>query len=74
MERERVIKMAHNEAIGGHMGGKKVWERLKRDFYWPNMLQDCKDWVRRCEVCQRTKASRQAKLGKMIPLAILKAI
>ena len=47
---------------------------MKRDFYWPDMLQDCKDWVRKCKICQKTKISRQAKLGKMIPLAIPEAI
>ena len=39
----------------GHEGIFKTYNRLKRDYYWVNMIQDVKYIVRTCKKCQLFK-------------------
>jgi hypothetical protein len=42
-------------ATGGHLGRDKTLEKISSRFYWrPNMTDDVKDFVSKCERCQRT--------------------
>ena len=38
-----------------HYGYEKVYNTLKRRFYWYNMSQDVLEWCQACESCQTTK-------------------
>lgn len=51
-----VIISAHGD---GHWGVAKTLELCKRRFLFPNMVARVKRIVETCEICQRTKASRQ---------------
>ena len=66
--RERVLMLAHESLMGGHMGTQKTLDRVLSSFYWPGVSGDVKRWCRSCDTCQRTlpkgKAGR-APLGKM---------
>lgn len=48
-ERYDLIEKAHGI---GHEGTMKTYERLKRDYYWKNMLKDVKTYVKCCHKCQ----------------------
>ena len=63
--RERYLRRAHGSAPregeaelaeGAHEGAQKMFERLRRDFYWPTMLDDCTSTKRRCFVCKAREA------------------
>lgn len=40
-------------------------ERLRINFYWPNMTVDVKDYIRSCETCQQTKPSNITRRSPM---------
>ena len=44
-----LIEKAHNV---GHEGSFKTYNRLKRDFYWPNITRDVNHYVKICHKCQ----------------------
>jgi len=48
-EKVKLILKAHSI---GHEGTFKIYNRLKRDYYWTNMIQDVKYMVRTCKTCQ----------------------
>ncbi|XP_035228920.1 uncharacterized protein LOC118201016 [Stegodyphus dumicola] len=50
--RKDVLKLAHESVFGAHMGIKKTKERIRYNFYWPNMNNDITEYCLSCEPCQ----------------------
>ncbi|KAL0283299.1 UNVERIFIED_CONTAM: hypothetical protein Sangu_2898200 [Sesamum angustifolium] len=53
--REKIIKSLHDSALGGHSGITGTYQRIKPLFYWPTLKGDIQNWVKECEVFQRSK-------------------
>ena len=66
--RQRVMKIAHESLLAGHVGAKKTTDRILSSFHWPGLGADVRRFCRSCDVCQRAvkKGSvGKAPLGKM---------
>ncbi|KAL3500161.1 hypothetical protein ACH5RR_039254 [Cinchona calisaya] len=49
----QAMKEAHSEICGAHQFGPKLYFRIKMmGYYWPTMVKDCIDYVRKCQACQ----------------------
>ncbi|KAA0063892.1 uncharacterized protein E5676_scaffold94G00160 [Cucumis melo var. makuwa] len=47
------LKEAHVGVCGAHQSGPKLQFQLRRiGYYWPKMVQDSKDYAKKCEACQ----------------------
>jgi len=68
--RSSVIKICHDLPSAGHYGFNKTISLIKRDFWWPSLSSDVKDYVRSCEICCRAKPSRHKPYGFLNPLDI----
>uniref|UniRef100_A0A0G4FTR9 Integrase zinc-binding domain-containing protein n=1 Tax=Chromera velia CCMP2878 TaxID=1169474 RepID=A0A0G4FTR9_9ALVE len=55
--RETVMVMHHDHPIGGHIAGRRLAERLLRDFWWPGLRKDVGEWVEKCRPCQKRRAA-----------------
>ena len=44
--RRKVMELAHNSVLGGHMGIKKTEDRILSNFFWPGMHQDVASYCR----------------------------
>ena len=53
--RPLIIKEYHESAVGGHQGAHKLYERIRADFFWPNMTKEIANFTRTCPSCQRYK-------------------
>lgn len=53
--RNRVITRAHCSAITVHGGMQKTLELIRRNFYWPGMVMDVRNFVRQCTTCKQIK-------------------
>ncbi|XP_028577421.2 uncharacterized protein LOC144324860 isoform X1 [Podarcis muralis] len=51
--RPKVLDLAHHDGLAGHLGVQKTLERISRYFYWPDVHQSVKNFVRSCVVCQK---------------------
>jgi len=60
-----IMKICHDDPLAGHFGQEKTLELVARKYYWPSMRLDVREYVKTCDVCQRTKAKRQRQAGKM---------
>lgn len=49
--RSMVLKLAHND-ISGHLGVKKTYNRVMRNFFWPRLKRDVSKYIRTCHTCQ----------------------
>nr|XP_025684662.1 uncharacterized protein LOC112785405 [Arachis hypogaea] len=48
-----VLREVHEGCCGHHIGGKALARKLVRDgYYWPSMMMDSKEFVRKCVKCQ----------------------
>ena len=52
--RKKVIEVAHDTMLTGHMCVKKTEDRILTNFYWPRIHQDAVSFCRSCDVFQRT--------------------
>jgi len=55
-----ILKACHDEPFGGHSTDKRTTHKiLSLGYYWPSIFKDAKEYVRRCDDCQR--------VGKLAP-------
>ena len=66
--REKVLRLAHETLLAGHLGIKKTLDRVVSEFFWPGVCGDVARFCKSCDICQRTiQKGRVTKvpLGKM---------
>lgn len=63
--RREILQANHDDALAGHGGIYKTYERVKRKYYWPKMRADVARYVRNCPVCLANKAVLQPPAGVM---------
>lgn len=51
-KRTRVLEMAHDISLAGHLGETKTRQRIKYSFYWPSIKQDVRKYCESCKQCQ----------------------
>ena len=63
-----VIQKHHNSPVAGHPGYEKMLDLLQCNYYWPRMATTVKEYIARCNTCQRFKGSNTAPVGLLHPL------
>ena len=55
-----VLREVHEGVCGNHIGARALAGKvLRQEYYWPTILRDATDLVRRCKICQEhAKISR----------------
>ena len=52
--KKEIVGEAHGSSIAGHGGIFKTAERIRAEFYWPNMEKDIAQHIAACPPCQAT--------------------
>ncbi len=68
--RLELLKIFHDSPLAGHFGTRKTIELLRRHYWWPNLKQYVKDYIRTCNVCNRAKPTRHKPYGLLCPLGV----
>lgn len=64
------MKSCHEELSGGHFEDKrKGYKVISIGYYWPNIFQDAKNFVKGCDRCQRLV--QPLKLDEMQPQIVI---
>ena len=61
--RDVLMNEAHNTKYSIHPGADKMYQGLRRDFWWPGMKGDVARYVSRCMTCAMVKAEHQKPSG-----------
>ena len=64
----RVMTLAHESLMAGHLGIRKTVDRVVAEFFWPGVCGDVTRFCKSCDICQRTvQKGRVAKvpLGRL---------
>ena len=64
----KVIQKHHNSLIAGYPSYEKTLDLLQCNYYWPGMATTIKEYITRCDTCQRFKGSNAAPAGLLYPL------
>ncbi|KAI3825313.1 hypothetical protein L1987_06795 [Smallanthus sonchifolius] len=62
--RAKILDEAHNPGIN------KMYQDLKKEYWWPDMKNDVTEYVNKCLACSLVKAEHQKPCGKIQPLPI----
>ncbi len=59
------IRDHHDDPANGHPGIARTTEHIRRNFTFPGMKTKVSEYIKKCESCQKNKASRHAKYGNL---------
>ena len=68
--RRKLLEEAHCSRLAVHLGGTKMYNDLKKNYWWVGMKRDNSQFVAQCLVCQSVKVEHQRLTGSLQPLAI----
>ncbi|WVZ89976.1 hypothetical protein U9M48_036321 [Paspalum notatum var. saurae] len=68
--RKRILDEAHTSMFTMHPGSNKMYQDLKRKFWWTRMKREIAKYVSECDVCQKIKADQLKPAGMLQPLAL----
>jgi len=65
--RVEIIRLHHDMPIAGHRGQWKIVELVTRNYWWPGVTKEVKQYVEGCDQCQRMKNRAEMPAGKLRP-------
>jgi hypothetical protein len=66
----KLLESFHNSALGGHLGERVTYTKLKSLFHWPGLKTDITEYVRTCPTCQLNKSKNTPYPGLLQPLPL----
>ena len=69
--RAEIIRLHYNMPFGEHRGQWKIVELVTRNFWWPEVTEEVKQYVEGCDACQCNKNHTEQLAGKLMPNSIL---
>ncbi|GJX89021.1 putative reverse transcriptase domain-containing protein [Tanacetum coccineum] len=68
--RSVVMHESHNSKYSIHPGSEKMYQDVKKLYWWPNMKADIATYVSKCLTCAKVKAEHQRPSGLLVQPAI----
>ncbi|CAF5198206.1 unnamed protein product [Rotaria magnacalcarata] len=67
--RSDIIKIYHDTpANGAHFGRNRTTQKIKQRYFWPNMIEDIRNYVKSCIPCLQNNHRRQKPPGALKPI------
>ncbi|GJX25175.1 putative reverse transcriptase domain-containing protein [Tanacetum coccineum] len=64
--RSVIMHESHKSKYSIHPGSEKMYQDVKKLFWWPNMKADIATYVSKCLTCARVKAKHQRPSGLLV--------
>ncbi|KAI3744946.1 hypothetical protein L1987_58044 [Smallanthus sonchifolius] len=68
--RLKILDEAHKSRYSIHPGTTKMYQDLRKDYWWPGMKFDIMKYIAKCLICLQVKAEHQKPYGRLQPLEI----
>ncbi|CAF1040203.1 unnamed protein product [Brachionus calyciflorus] len=62
---KEVLRLGHSSIFGGHLGTKKTFSKILSRFFRPHLKASIIDYVKNCDICQRTKNTQPIRKGEL---------
>ena len=66
-----IIWLYHNILIVGHEEQQKMVELVTRNYWWPEVTKEVKQYMKGYDQCQRMKNRAEMPVGKLRPNTVL---
>ena len=63
--RSAVLAVSQDAILAGHSGSRRTLARVRSSFFWPGVTVDVSQYVKSCDVCQKTTPK-----GKVFPVSL----
>jgi hypothetical protein len=71
-EEELVLNDCHTGACGGHLSGLETTQNILRaGYFWPSLIKDCVEAVKKCHPCQIFSRKMRAHPTPMFPVIVV---
>src|ERR1044071_1646603 len=67
-EMEATLFMFHNDPLSAHASTERMMNKMRTRYYWPQMYEDIREYVRSCDICQRRGKYRRTEPLHPIPV------
>ncbi|GJU45618.1 putative reverse transcriptase domain-containing protein [Tanacetum coccineum] len=61
-----IMHESHKSKYSIHPGSDKMYQDIKKLYWWPNMKADIATYVNKCVTCAKVKAEHQRPLGLLV--------
>ena len=68
--KKKLLYEAHNTVFTMHPGSNKMYQDLKKYYWWRGMERDVTEYVSKCLTCQQVKAKHQVSSGLLNPIPV----
>ncbi|GJY16244.1 putative reverse transcriptase domain-containing protein [Tanacetum coccineum] len=68
--RSVIMHESYKSIYSIHLGSDKMYQDMKKLYWWPNMKADIATYVSKCLTCERVKAEHQRTSGLLVQPAI----
>ncbi|CAJ2651172.1 unnamed protein product [Trifolium pratense] len=65
--KKMILEEGHRSGMSIHPGVTKMYQDLKKLFWWPGMKRQISEFVYACLVCQKSKIEHQKPSGTLVP-------
>jgi hypothetical protein len=53
-----MMRETHEGIFSSHPGVMHMYDKLREYVWWPHMLKDVINYVKQCDICQRSKSKK----------------
>ncbi|KAG8474369.1 hypothetical protein CXB51_034047 [Gossypium anomalum] len=68
----KILQEAHSSSLSIHPGSTKMYNDLKKMYWWIGMKRDISKFVSRCLICQQVKVEHQLKENQIYGVDLVK--
>ena len=68
--RSSLLEDAHGGLLAGHLGEKRVYDRLRRSYWWQGLRRDVRKHCRSCLICATRKGVGKATHPPLQPIPV----
>ncbi|GKF64027.1 putative reverse transcriptase domain-containing protein, partial [Tanacetum coccineum] len=61
-----IMHESHKSKYSIHPGSEKMYQDIKKLYWWPNMKADIATYVSKCLTCAKVKAEHQRQSGLLV--------
>ena len=65
--RETILRNYHGTLAAMHPGASELSYKIRASYYWSGIYENCRRWVKGCDLCMSRKVTHTGKNGLMTP-------
>src|SRR6266498_3809975 len=62
-----LLQVLHDSLTAGHAGVSKIFQVVQQRYYWPQMFEDIRNYVKTCDDCQQREGLQKNNIIHPIP-------